>query len=176
MLAMDKNLYRAVGENRFRESVGLFYEDFEVGVVVEHRPGRTITEADNVWFTLLTMNTHPLHFDAQYAARTEWKRPLVNSTLTLAVVTGMSVTSTSRNAVANLGWDKVRLTHPVFVGDTIYAESRVLAKRDSTSRPEQGVVTVETTGRNQDGVAFITFERTFLVYRRAAAPQDGAGY
>ena len=173
---MDKPLYRQVGENRFRESVGLFFEDFTVGVVVEHRPGRTITEADNVWFTNLTMNPHPLHFDYAYAAHTEWKKPLVNSCLTLAIVTGMSVPSTSRNAVSNLGWDKVRLTHPVFVGDTIYAESKVLSKRASTSRPGQGIVTVETTGRIQDGTVFMTFERSFLVYTRDAAPHDDAGY
>ena len=169
-------MYRRVGDGRYRESVGLFYEDFEVGVVVEHRPGRTITEADNVWFTNLTMNTHPLHFDAHYAAHTEWKRPLVNSCLTLAIVTGMSVPSTSRNAVSNLGWDKVRLTAPVFVGDTVYAESKVVSKRMSDKRPGQGVVSVETTGRKQDGTVFMTFERTFLVYTRAAAPGDQAGY
>lgn len=173
---MDKNLYRKVGEGRYRESVGLYYEDFEIGVVVEHRPGRTITEADNVWFTNLTMNPHPLHFDAAFASHTEWKKPLVNSCLTLAIVTGMSVASTSRNAVSNLGWDKVRLTSPVFVGDTIYAESKVLAKRPSDTRPGQGVVTVETAGVKQDGVRFMTFERTFLVYMRDAAPHGGAGY
>ena len=173
---MNKNLYRPVGDRRYRESVGLYYEDFELGVVVEHRPGRTIAEADNVWSTHLTMNPHPLHFDAHFAAHTEWKRPLVNSCLTLAMVTGMSVTSTSRNAVSNLGWDKVRLTAPVFVGDTIYAESTVLSKRPSDTRPGQGVVTVETRGVKADGTTFMTFERTFLVYMRDAAPHDGAGY
>jgi itaconyl-CoA hydratase len=173
---MEKNLYRRVGDGRYRESVGLWYEDFEPGVTVEHRPGRTITEADNVWFTMLTMNPHPLHFDAHFAGHTEWKRPLVNSCLTLAIVTGMSVASTSRNAVSNLGWDKVRLTAPVFVGDTIYAESKVLAKRPSDSRTGQGVVTVETRGVKHDGTVFMTFERTFLVYMRDAAPHDAAGY
>lgn len=173
---MHKNMYRQVGENRFRESVGLFFEDFEIGVVVEHRPGRTITEADNVWFTNLTMNPHPLHFDYAFAKHTEWKKPLVNSCLTLAMVTGMSVPSTSRNAVSNLGWDKVRLSHPVFVGDTIYAESKVLAKRESSSRPGQGIVTVETTGKTHEGKVFMTFERSFLMYKREAAPHDTAGY
>jgi itaconyl-CoA hydratase len=173
---MEKNLYRPVGDGRVRESVGLFYEDFEIGVTVEHRPGRTITEADNVWFTQLTMNPHPLHFDAHFASHTEWKKPLVNSCLTLAMVTGMSVTSTSRNAVSNLGWDKVRLPAPVFVGDTIYAESTVLSKRLSEKRKGQGVVTVETKGVKQDGTVFMTFERTFLVYLRDAAPHGGAGY
>lgn len=173
---MKKDLYRQVGDKRYRESVGLYYEDFEPGVTVEHRPGRTVTEADNVWFTALTMNPHPLHFDYAYAAHTEWKKPLVNSCLTLAIVTGMSVPSTSRNAVSNLGWDKVRLTAPVFVGDTIYAESTVRSKRPSEKRPGQGVVTVETRGVKQDGTVFMTFERTFLVYTRDAAPHDEAGY
>ena len=173
---MEKNLYRPIGEKRVRESVGLFYEDFEIGVTVEHRPGRTITEADNVWFTQLTMNPHPLHFDAHFASHTEWKKPLVNSCLTLAMVTGMSVTSTSRNAVSNLGWDKVKLVAPGFVGDTIYAESTVLSKRPSEKRPGQGVVTVETRGVKQDGTVFMTFERTFLVYTRAAAPHSSANY
>ena len=173
---MNKNLYRSVGDNRFRESVGLYYEDFEPGVTIEHRPGRTITEADNVWFTNLTMNPHPLHFDYAYASHTEWKKPLVNSCLTLAIVTGMSVPSTSRNAVSNLGWDKVRLTAPVFVGDTIYAESKILSKRMSEKRKGQGIVTVETRGLKQDGTVFMSFERTFLVYTREAAPHEGAGY
>jgi itaconyl-CoA hydratase len=173
---MKKELYREVGANRYRESVGLYYEDFEPGVTVEHRPGRTITEADNVWFTNLTMNPHPLHFDQAYAAHTEFKRPLVNSCLTLAIVTGMSVASTSRNAVSNLGWDKVKLVAPVFVGDTIYAESTVRSKRPSEKRPGQGVVTVETRGVKQDGTVFMTFERTFLVYTKAAAPHDSANY
>jgi itaconyl-CoA hydratase len=173
---MEKNLYRKVGDGRYRESVGLYYEDFEVGVTVEHRPGRTITEADNIWFTAVTMNPHPLHLDAAYAAHTEFKRPLVNSCLTLAIVTGMSVASTSRNAVSNLGWDKVRLVAPVFAGDTIYAESTVRAKRPSDTRPGQGVVTVETKGVKQDGTVFMTFERTFLVYMRDAAPHGAAGY
>ena len=173
---MEKNLYRKVGDGRYRESVGLYYEDFEPGVTIEHRPGRTITEADNVWFTNLTMNPHPLHFDQHFASHTEWKKPLVNSCLTLAIVTGMSVTSTSRNAVSNLGWDKVRLPKPVFAGDTIYAESTVLSKRPSETRPGQGVVTVETKGVKQDGTVFMTFERTFLVYMRDSAPHSSAVY
>ena len=115
-------------------------------------------------------------FDAQFASHTEWKKPLVNSCLTLAMVTGMSVTSTSRNAVSNLGWDKVRLPAPVFVGDTIYAESTVLSKRLSEKRKGQGIVTVETKGIKHDGTVFMTFERTFLVYLRDAAPHGGAGY
>ena len=164
--------HRKVGSNRFRESFGRCLEDFKVGDVYEHRPGRTILEADNAWFTLLTLNTHPLHFDAAYAARTEFGRPLVNSCLTLAMVTGMSVSDLSQKAVANLGWDKVRLTAPVFAGDTIYAESEVLEVRESKSRPTQGVVTVRTTGKKADGTTFMTFERSILVPRRGHAPED----
>jgi len=160
------------GARRHRASCGRFFEDFAVGDVFEHRPGRTICEADNTWFTLLTMNTHPLHFDAAYAAKTEFKRPLVNSCLTLAMVTGMSVSDLSGKAIANLGWDKVRLTAPVFAGDTIYAESEVLAVRESKSRPTQGIVTVRTTGKKADGTVFMTYERSMLVPRRGHAADD----
>ena len=115
---------------RYRESYGRYYEDFHVGDIYEHRPGRTITETDNTWFTLLTMNTHPLHFDAHYAKKTEFGRPLVNSALTLSIVAGMSVSDLSQKAIANLGWENIKLTAPVFAGDTLYAESEVLAKRE----------------------------------------------
>ena len=111
---------------RYRESYGRYYEDFHVGDIYEHRPGRTITETDNTWFTLLTMNTHPLHFDAHYAKKTEFGRPLVNSALTLSIVAGMSVSDLSQKAIANLGWENIKLTAPVFAGDTLYAESEVL--------------------------------------------------
>jgi itaconyl-CoA hydratase len=151
---------------RIRARPGRSYEDFTVGDVYEHRPGRTISEADNTWFTLLTMNSHPLHFDHAYAAKTEFGRPLVNSCLTLAMVTGMSVDDVSYRAIGNLGWDKVRLSAPVFAGDTIYAESEVLAKRESKSRPHQGVVTVRTRGLKADGTEFMSFERTVLVPMR----------
>ena len=157
---------KQIAPGRYRQDSGRTYEDFEVGHVYEHRPGRTITEADNVWFTLLTMNQHPLHFDAAYAAGTEFKRPLVNSCLTLSIVTGMSVADVSAKAIANLGWDKVELTAPVFVGDSIYADSEVLSKRPSHSRPGQGLVTVRTRGLKADGTVFLTFERTVLVPMR----------
>jgi itaconyl-CoA hydratase len=167
---------KQVAPNRYRESFGRYLEDFKVGDVYEHRPGRTITEADNTWFTLLTMNTHPLHFDAAYAAKTEFGRPLVNSCLTLSIVAGMSVSDLSQKAIANLGWDKVRLTAPVFAGDTIYAESEVLDVRESKSRPNQGVVTVRTSGRKADGTVIITYERSFLVPTRGHAIDDIADY
>ena len=168
--------HKRVGPRRYRESFGRHFEDFKVGDVYEHRPGRTISEADNIWFTLLTMNQHPLHFDAAYAAQTEFGRPLVNSCLTLAMVTGMSVSDLSQKAVANLGWDKVRLTAPVFAGDTIYAESEVLAVRESKSRPGNGVVSVRTTGKKADGTEFMSYERAILVPKRGHAIDDLAGY
>lgn len=149
---------------------GRFYEDFENGDVYEHPLGRTITTADNIWFTLLTQNTAPLHFDHHYASQTEFGKPLVNSCLTLALVTGQSVTDISQNVMANLGWDEVRLPSPVFEGDTIYSRSEVLEKRESKSRPNVGVVTVRSTGFNQQGEEVISFRRTLLVYRRGKAP------
>lgn len=148
---------------------GRVFEDFAVGDVYEHPLGRTLGQADNVWLTLLTLNSNPIHFDAALAARTEFGRPLVDSTITLALVTGLSVSDVSQNAV-NLGWDRVRLPHPVFEGDTIYAKSEVLEARPSRSRPHMGVVRVRTTGFNQDGAVVIEFERALLVYRRGHAP------
>lgn len=150
---------------------GRFFEDFEVGDVYEHPLGRSITSADNIWFTLLTQNTAPVHFDHHYASQTEFGKPLVNSCLTLALVTGQSVTDISQNVMANLGWDEVRLPHPVFEGDTIYSRSEVVAKRESSSRRNVGIVTVRTVGFNQSGVEVITFQRTVMVYRRGMAPQ-----
>ena len=149
---------------------GRFFEDFEVGDVYRHPLGRTITSTDNAWFTLLTQNTNPIHFDHHYAAQTTFERPLVDSTFTVALVTGQSVTDVSQNALANLGWDNVRLPAPVFEGDTIYSQSEVVAARPSRSRPEVGIVTVATTGYNQRGTPVITFERTIMVYRRGHAP------
>jgi itaconyl-CoA hydratase len=149
---------------------GRFFEDFAVGDVYVHRLGRTVLPVDNSWFTLLTQNTAPIHFDAHYAAGTEWGRPLVDSTFTLALVTGQSVADVSQNVFANLGWDEVRLPAPVFEGDTIYSESEVLEVRESRSRPEVGIVRVRTTGNNQDGVVVITFTRTLMVYRRGHGP------
>ncbi|HKO06821.1 MAG TPA: MaoC family dehydratase [Alphaproteobacteria bacterium] len=167
---------KEVGPRRYRESYGRHYEDFAVGDVYEHRPGRTIGEADNTWFTLLTMNQHPLHFDEAYAAKSEFGRPLVNSCFTLAVVVGMSVSDVSQKAIGNLGWSDIRLTAAVFVGDTIYAESEVLSKRESAKRPTQGIVTVRTTGKKADGTVFMTFERSVLVPKRGHAVDDQAGY
>lgn len=167
---------KRVGEGRYRESHGRHFEDFAAGDVYEHRPGRTLTEYDNISFTLLTMNTHPLHFDSEYARHSEFGKPLVNSALTLAIVAGMSVSDISQKAIANLGWNDIRLTAPVFAGDTIYAESEVLETRESRSRPTQGIVKVKTTGRKADGTVFMTYERTVLVPKRGHAVDDRAGY
>jgi itaconyl-CoA hydratase len=152
---------------------GRYFEDFEVGDVYQHGLGRTVTQADNVWFTLLTQNTARVHFDAHYAAQTEFGRPLVNSAFTIALVTGQSVNDVSYNVMANLGWDEVRLPNPLFEGDTVYSSSEVLALRESRSRPEVGIVTVRTTGTNQEGTVVITFNRTVMVYRRGFGPAHG---
>ena len=167
---------KRVGDKRFRESYGRYFEDFEIGDVYEHRPGRTITETDNTWFTLLTMNQHPLHFDKEYGAKTEFGKVLVNSCLTISLVTGMSVSDISQKTIANLGWDKVRLSGPVFVGDTLYAESQVLSKRESNSRPNQGIVSVETKGIKQDESVVISFERSMLIPFRGHAIDDQMDY
>jgi len=152
---------------------GRFYEDFEIGDIYQHPLGRTITSTDNSWFTLLTQNTAPLHFDHHYASQTEFGKPLVNSAFTIALVTGQSVTDISQNVMANLGWDEVRLPAPVFEGDTLYSQSEVLEKRLTKSRDNVGIVKVRTTGFNQHGVTVITFTRTVMVYKRGQAPKIG---
>ena len=157
-----------VAPNRYRAASGRYYEDFTVGDVYEHRPGRTVTQQDNAWFTLLTMNTHPLHFDEEYAKGTEFGKPLVCSPLTLAILVGMSVSDVSQQAIANLGWKEIALVAPVFPGDTLYAESEVLQKRRSKSRPNAGIVTVKTLGRNQHGEKVCVFERSMLIPMRAS--------
>lgn len=150
---------------------GRYYEDFEVGDVYRHPMGRTITETDNIWFTLLTQNTNQMHFNSHYAEQSTFGKPLVNSAITVAMVVGQSVTDISQNGIANLGWDEIRLTHPVFVGDTLFSESVVIDKRESESRPYAGIVSVFTRGLNQDGDVVVSYKRTVMVYRRDA-PQD----
>jgi itaconyl-CoA hydratase len=153
------------------DATGRYYEDFEVGMVIRHLVGRTVSSTDNTWFTLLTVNTNPIHFDVHYAAQTEFGKPLVNSAFTLALVTGLSVADVSRYAV-NLGWDEVRIPKPVFEGDTLYAQSQVLSRRESKSRPHMGLVEIKTTGFNQKGTIVMEFKRTILVYKRGHAPQQ----
>jgi itaconyl-CoA hydratase len=150
---------------------GRFYEDFELGDIYRHPLGRTITTTDNIWFTLLSQNTAKIHFDHHYASQTEFGKPLVDSTFTLALVTGQSVIDVSHNVMANLGWDEVRLPNPLFEGDTVYSMSEVLDKRESKSRPNVGIVTVKTTGFKQDGTVVITFKRTLMVYKKGHAPE-----
>ena len=165
-----------IGNNRYRETFGRYFEDFEIGHIYEHRPGRTITQSDNTWFTLLTMNTHPLHFDEEYGKATEFGKTLVNSTFTVAVMVGMSVSDVSQKAIANLGWTDIVLPHPLFVGDTLYAESEVLEKRLSESRKNCGIVTVKTTGTNQDGVVVASYKRSALIPTTGNAVDDKTNY
>jgi len=167
---------KQVADHRYRESYGRYLEDFKVGDVYEHRPGRTISETDNTWFTLLPMNQHPLHFDREYAAKSEFGQVLVNSCLTLSIVTGMSVSDISQKTIANLGWDNVRLSGPVFIGDTLYAESEVTEIRASASRPHQGIVRVKTTGFKQERVQVISFDRAMLIPQRGHAVDDQIDY
>jgi len=167
---------KKIGEQRYRESFGRHFEDFEIGDVYEHRPGRTITETDNTWFTLLTMNTHPMHFDAEYAKASEFKRCIVCSPFTVALMVGMSVTDVSQKAIANLGWSDIKLVHPLYAGDTLYASSEVTDKRESKSRPGAGLVSVKTIGTNQDGTVVCTFGRTMLIAKRGHSVEDKVNY
>ncbi len=164
--------YKETGPNRYRETFGRYLEDFVIGDVYEHRPGKTITDYENHMFTLMTMNTHPIHFDVEYARHTEFGQPLVVSSLTLAILVGMSVSDCSQKAIANLGFDEARFTKPVFVGDTLYGESEVIAKRPSKSRESQGIVRVRTTGKNQAGDVVCQFIRNLLIPTRGHAIDD----
>ncbi|MGR8918824.1 MAG: MaoC family dehydratase [Gammaproteobacteria bacterium] len=166
---------KPVGPGRYRETFGRYFEDFGVGDVYEHRPGKTVTEYDNHLFTLLTLNTHPIHFDREFGAASEFGQNLVVSTYTLSLLIGMSVTDCSQKAIANLGMEDVRFTAPVFAGDTLYAESEVLAKRESRSRPGQGIVTIETRGLKADGTAVCSFKRNMLIPARGEAVEDRVG-
>ena len=150
---------------------GRFFEDFSVGDVYRSRIGRTVTDVDNTWFTLLTNNTNQIHFNTEYARKTQFERPLVNSILTLAIVAGLGVTDVSENGFA-LGWDAIALPHPVFAGDTLYSESEVREVRESRSRPQYGIVKVLTRGVNQDGRVVIEYVRSVMVWKRDCAPRD----
>lgn len=150
-------------------SFGRVYEEFERGQRFIHEPGRTITESDNQLFSLLTMNHHPLHIDAHYAARTQHGQRVVVGTLVFSVAVGMSVPDISGRAIVNLAYESVEHTAPVFIGDTLYAETKVLEKRESRSKPDRGIVTVETRARNQHGQTVLTFRRRLLVPKRDSA-------
>ena len=167
--------WKTIGPQRYRETFGRYFDDFVEGDVYEHRPGKTVTEADNHLFTLLTLNTHPLHFDAEYGRATEFGQNLVVSTYTLSLLIGMSVSDVSQKTIANLGMDEVKFTSPVLAGDTLYAESEVLEKRVSKSRPGQGIVTIRTLGRNQRDEVVCSFKRTMLIPTEGHAVEDKAG-
>ena len=175
MLSLDERTIRVLllmARDQLKASwQGRFFEDFQVGDVYEHPLGRTVTATDNSWFTLLTQNTAPLHFDRHYASLTEFGQPLVNSCLTLALATGQSVTDLSQNVLANLGWDEVKLPHPLFEGDTLYSRSTILETRPSKSRLNAGIVVARTSGFKQDGTEVISFRRTLLVYRQSHGPR-----
>jgi itaconyl-CoA hydratase len=149
---------------------GRYYEDFCEGDVYRHPYGRTITETDNIWFTNLTLNSNQIHFNVHYASNTEFKKPLVNSCFTLALVTGLSVADVSQNGI-NLEWREVRMPHPLYVGDTVYAETEVLSKRESSKKPQFGIVAIKTYGINQQGVIVIEFSRNIMVYKKNFAPK-----
>lgn len=151
-----------------KEWHGRFYEDLEVGDVYRSRLGRTISEADNVWFTCLTMNTNQIHFNVPYAEKTQFGKPLVNSAFTFALVLGLTVPDTSENAAANLGWGEITLPSPVFVGDTLWAESEITERRESRSNSSVGIVSMRCRGINQRREVVIEFTRTFMVYKRDA--------
>ncbi|MBX9594105.1 MAG: MaoC family dehydratase [Roseomonas sp.] len=165
-----------VAPQRFRESFGRYFEDFHPGDIYEHRPNRTITETENTWFTLLTMNQHPMHFDAEYAKHSEFGRCIICSPFTVALLVGMSVSDVSQKAIANLGWKEIKLTFPLFAGDTLSGESEVLEKRESKSRPNAGIVAVRTRGFNQDGKMVCEFDRMMLIAKRGFDVEKKAGY
>ena len=171
---MSKN--KEIEPGRYRESYGRYYEDFVVGDIYEHRPGRTITQTDNIWFSLLTMNQHPLHIDEEFGKGTEFGKTLVLSPLTVSLMVGMSVSDISQKAIANLGWTDIVLPHPLYVGDTLYAESEVLEKRESKSRPNDGIVTVQTTGKSQDGTIVASYKRSALIPKKGHAVEDKIDY
>jgi acyl dehydratase len=147
---------------------GRFYEDFDVGDVFRSRFGRTITEADNTWSALVTLNMNQIHFNAPYAERSRTGQMLVLGGFTVGLIGGLSVSDTSENAAANLGWTDVTLPKPVVVGDTLWTESEVLEKRESNSKPNVGIVTIRTRGINQRREVVLEYRRTFMVYKRDA--------
>jgi itaconyl-CoA hydratase len=153
-----------------QQSDGRCYEDFEVGQIIRHSVGRTISTADNTWFTLLTNNNNQIHFDHHYAAQTEFGQPLVNSTLTLAIIVGLTVADVSKNGV-NLGWNEITIPAPVFEGDTLYAHTEILSMRQSKSRPNMGLVEIKTIGFKHDGTVIMTYKRTILIYKRGHVPR-----
>jgi itaconyl-CoA hydratase len=167
---------KQINENTFRSNYGRYYEDFEIGHIYQHRPGRTITETDNIWFSLLTMNKHPLHIDNEYGKNTEFRRTIVASGFTVSILGGMSVSDISQKAIANLGWSDIKMPAPLFAGDTLYGESQVLQKRESKSRSNAGIVLIKTWGKNQNGIVVCEYKRSVLVPKRGHAVEDNMDY
>ncbi|HEY2567520.1 MAG TPA: MaoC family dehydratase [Candidatus Aquirickettsiella sp.] len=167
---------KQINENTFRSNYGRYYEDFEIGHIYQHRPGRTITETDNIWFSLLTMNKHPLHIDNEYGKNTEFRRTIVASGFTVSILGGMSVSDISQKAIANLGWSDIKMPAPLFAGDTLYGESQVLQKRESKSRSNAGIVLIKTWGKNQNGIVVCEYKRSVLVPKRGHAVEDSMDY
>jgi len=148
---------------RIRSEFGRYYEDFVVGSIIEHTPGKTITESDNNLFSLLTMNHHPVHLDWNYASRQQYGKVLVVGTLVFSVAVGLTVRDISGKAIANLAYHEVQHTGPVFIGDTIYAQTKILEKRLSKSKPDRGLIKVETEVFNQNKEKVLVFSRTVLI-------------
>ena len=151
---------------------GRYFEDFQVGDVYRNPLGRTLTDVDNIWFTLLTMNSNPMHFDSEYASRSEFGKMLINSGLTVALLLGLTVADLSQHGIANLGWREINLLKPVFAGDTLYAESQVLEVRESSSRPHAGIVTARSRGVNQRGEVCLSWIRSVMVLKRQAESEE----
>ncbi|MGW6413065.1 MaoC family dehydratase [Streptomyces vinaceus] len=168
--------YRALDHDRIRENVGLSYGELAPGLVIEHRPGRTVTELDSLLGAALSGNIAPIHTDAYYSSRTQWGQILVCSGVTLNLVAGMTVRSISGLTTANLAVDRVRFTAPVHIGDTLYAETKILTRRTSESSPGNGVITCHTTARNQADTDIMAFNRTFLVPLNADTVRDATNY
>ncbi|MFD8251542.1 MaoC family dehydratase [Streptomyces werraensis] len=168
--------YRQTDKDRIRENVGLSYPELSPGLIIEHRPGRTVTELDNLLGAALSGNVAPIHTDAHYSSQTQWGRILVCSGVTLNLVAGMTVRSISGLTTANLAIDRVRFTAPVHIGDTLYAETKILTRRISRSRPGTGIITCHTTAHNQRNTTVLDFTRTFLLPLDADTTRDATHY
>ena len=167
--------HEKVGDNTYRERNGIDFEDFEPGMVFEHRPGRTVYQSENALHCLQTLNQAAIHIDEHYASFTEFEKPLIVTTLTLGILMAMT-TKTFGRVCANLGMTDIKMLAPVFDRDTLYASSEIVSKRNSKSRPDNGLLTVRTTGTNQRGERVCEYQRTLLVYLRGHGPHAAAGY
>ncbi len=156
-------MFKQIDEDIYEENFGLLYGDFKEKCIIKHFPGRTITETDNMLISMLGMNVHPIHIDYEHSKGNEWGRPIVSSLVTVAIVGGLSLRGTSAQGLMNLGWKNIELPNPVFIGDTLYAQSKCINKRLSKSREHVGIVQMETIAKNQKNEVVIKWERTFMV-------------